>query len=282
MHKGGIMQIKDKNNFEINILIDTNAMNNLHLYLDICLKIGIEPDQDDFNKIKKIICDKLHVSEQEKVIQFTEVEKGYKLYNYLKKANQLDGNKRCKFFFSRLSQVELNHILLEKKYHSDLADCQVPYRIRKDNIFKRNTDYVNYLKDIYTTGVIQHNKEINELITEKEIDYLIFEDYFRNSMEDTLLVITDVVNKYLHLQSNDLLLYCLAIFGKINYIYSHDNEFKNLCNSLGTDGKCKEYREIIKEELNSTGLEQFLEDEDGNINVIFPEVIKGNISVLEE
>jgi len=266
--------LKTSEEFDVLVMLDTNVMNYVYLYIHICDQIGVDQEQENYDLVKIKLKKRLKKSEQEKAILFNELEKGYHVYKALKLSSQLDPDiNNCSFYFSKLAELELNHICLESKYHMDMAECNIPYRIRNQNPFKIELP-PKYLADLYTTGVHEYVQNIKSILDSKGIEIIILEEAEPSAMVDTINIISTIFNKYLHLQSNDLYLYCLSVYQKIDYIYSFDNEFKKLGNNL-MSGSYKSYQSKIAEEMCKFRQfeTKFEFDKNGNHNVVFPEVI---------
>ncbi|WAI01820.1 hypothetical protein [Methanogenium organophilum] len=250
------------------VMLDTNAMVYLYLYVDTCDEIGIDLDQNSFVDFTNILDERLKKPANQKVLQIRMLKKGYNVYKSLNKLKNSDST----FYFSKLAKLELNHVCLENKYHQELSECNIPYRIRQKDPFKYDIPPA-YLTEIYTTGVINHVKRMEELLSDKGVEFnLVDED--PTVMGQTIDIITTIFNQYIHLQSNDLYIYCLAVQTMSTYFLLFDGELKNVAEKLRTDDYYREYREKIIDDLcRCRRLDKFNFDEEGKHNVIFPEAV---------
>ena len=118
------------------ILIDTNAMAALSLYVESCNTVGrdLGISVDDV----KSELDQKDIKND--YLNFKEIKKGYKLYDYLrKKIKSLDGN--INIWFSLLSEIELLNVFLDRAFDHELTRKGIPYRIRRKKPFRTQIDF---------------------------------------------------------------------------------------------------------------------------------------------
>lgn len=208
------------------ILIDTNAMSALSLYVEACntveKELGITID-DLKNAFEERGC-------KEQYLNFGEVKKGYALYNYLSdKLREFDDE--IQVWFCLMSEIELLNVFMEKVFDNELTKKGIPYRIRQKKPFRTQIDFdyenavTNYWNNI-RSNIENHNIVFSE---PEKIDGTL----------QNVLNISRIVTKYVALAPVDLYLYATAIYLRVQGIYTHDNEFKTIINDIshrnGTD-----------------------------------------------
>jgi predicted nucleic acid-binding protein len=202
------------------ILIDTNAMSKLWLYVESCntiekdLDISIDDLKSEFKNQKNI---------KENYLDFEEVEKGYKLYSYLRnKIKSFNGN--IEVWFSFLSEIELLNVFLEKVFDIELTRKGIPYIIRKKKLFRMQIEFN------YEEKVAKNWEDIKEKLAQHDIE-------FNNSEKESDAIqdikkIAKIVTRYVALGSVDLYIYALGIHLKANKIYTHDQELRGIINNI--------------------------------------------------
>jgi len=219
------------------ILIDTNVMAALSLYVESsnivgrCLGISVDNLKNEFKNIKDIKSDYLN---------FEEIEKGYKLYNYLrKKIKSFDGD--IKVWFSLLSEIELLNVFLERVFDIELTRKGIPYRIRKKKPFRTQIEFN------YDEKVAKYWEDIKEKLAQHDIE-------FNNPEKESDVIqdiekITKIVTRYIALEPVDLYIYASGIHLKADEIYTCDNEFKTIINSIRTNIEWRNIYDSIQQDL---------------------------------
>ncbi len=202
------------------ILIDTSAMVPLWLYVESCntiekdLGISINDLKSEFKNRKNI---------KENYLNFKEVEKGYKLYNYLRnKIKSFDGN--IEVWFSLLAEIELLNVFLEKVFDIELTRKGIPYIIRKKKLFRMQIEFN------YEEKVAKNWEGIKEKLAQDDIEFSNPEK--KSDVIQDIKEIAEIVTRYVALGSVDLYLYALGIHLKANEIYTHDQELRGIINNI--------------------------------------------------
>lgn len=212
------------------ILIDTNAMVLLSLYVESCrtvtkdLGISIADLKSAFENQRYV---------KENYLNFEEIKKGYGLYNHLKqKYKEFDGN--MEVWFSLLAEVELLNVLLERNFDRELAEKGIPYRIRVKKPFRTQVDF-NYEREVG-----QYWENMKETLATFDIT---FDNPEKDdgSIQD-IVRIAKIVTRYVALGPVDLYHYASGIYLRANEIYTHDNELRTIINNICS--KDKEWKKI--------------------------------------
>lgn len=217
------------------ILIDTNALSALYLYIDTCLKLDIDINTPHEDGIREGILNTNVDTCLKGFIEFDQVIKGFSIYRYLWDLNDTYDYEN-EFLVSKFSFFELSRICLEVKYHESLSNCNIPYRIRRKDPFKVG-DGIDFLGTLYINGVQEYLDKVQSCLNDNDIDLIIPEERDFHVMDETIDAIAKIVSRYVHLQSHDLYLYALAIHQRVDEIYSHDNELIDLANKVRTGNK---------------------------------------------
>jgi hypothetical protein len=213
-----------ESNIPFVILIDTNAMAALSLYVDSCdtvgkaLAISIDDLKIEFENQKDIKKDCLN---------FDEIEKGYKLYYHLKeKIGESDEN--IQIWFSLLSEIELLNVFLDRTFDHELTKKGIPYRIRHKKPFRTQINF-NYEKK-----VANYWENMEGRLAESDIGFN-YPEKEEGAIRD-IIEIAKIVTRYVALGPVDLYLYASGIYLRADEIYTIDGEFRDIINKIRTDG----------------------------------------------
>ncbi|MCK4329184.1 hypothetical protein KAX02_05025 [candidate division WOR-3 bacterium] len=219
------------------ILIDTNAMAVLTLYVESCntverdLGISIDDLKSEFENRKDIKSDYLN---------FKEIKKGYKLYDYLREKIRSFAS-GIKVWFSLLNEIELLDVFLDRIFDIELTRKMIPYRIRRKKPFKTQIDF-NYKEKI-----IRYWEDIKDKLGEQDIEF-----YYPEKKSDAIqdiIKIAEIVTQYVALEPVDLYLYASGIYLRADEIYTHDSEFRTIINKIRTDEEWKNIYKNIQQDL---------------------------------
>ena len=240
------------------ILIDTNAMITLYLYWESCKATGLEIGSDQ-NNIK----DKLG-KEYIETGHYDPIKKGYDLFKYIKERNQ-EGI--VMLYFSVLSEVELLHVSVERKFDQLLTQKGIPYRIRIRKPFRTQVHF-DYEKEIALkwSSFLEEMKKINVEFHFPERD-----GGGNGALIEEVVDICKILSKYIVLDPVDLYLHSLAIYLMADEIITHDNEFRDIINKLRTDKDWKTIKDKITADLVNLLRGYFKEEFDKEGIIRFPE-----------
>ncbi|RLF94114.1 hypothetical protein DRN50_06045 [Thermococci archaeon] len=225
------------------ILIDTNAMAALSLYVESCTTVGanlgttIEELKEKFEKIKCInkeyLKDYLYFGEK------GGIKDGYKLFKYLRiKREEFDN---IQIWFSQLSEIELLNVFLDRTFDRELTRKGIPYRIRRKKPFRTQIDF-NYEEEI-----TKNWEDIKEKLSEQGIE---FENPEKESdaIQD-IIKVAKIVTQYVALEPVDLYLYASAVYLRADEIYTHDKEFRTIINKILTDNEWRNIYNNVQQDL---------------------------------
>jgi len=207
-----------KNKGPLVILIDTNAMVALSLYVESCeaagLVIGSKPNNIKNTLGKRYILRRPH----------DPIKNGYKLFDHISSKQK---KQEVIIYFSLLSEMELLHVFLDRKFDQKLTQQGIPFRIR--------------IRKPFRTQVYK------ERLKEQNIEF----DYPENKEEliKDVIKISKIITKYIALDSVDLYLYSLGIYLRADEIYTYDEEFRSIMNKVLTNSKWKTIRNNIQKDL---------------------------------
>lgn len=213
-----------ESNIPFDILIDTNAMAALSLYVDSCdtvekhIGINIGDLKIEFENQKDIKNDCLN---------FGEIEKGYRLYYHLKEKIGESGE-NIKIWFSLLSEIELLNVFLDRAFDHELTKKGIPYRIRHKKPFRTQIDFN------YEEKVANYWGNMEERLAESDIEF----NHPESDMDAIpgIIKIAKIVTRYVALGPVDLYLYASGIHLRADEIYTIDGEFRDIINKIRTDG----------------------------------------------
>jgi len=230
------------------ILIDTNAMAALSLYVESCNTVerdlGISVDDDlksELNK-KDIKSDYLN---------FEEIKKGYKVYDYLReKIKSFDGN--INIWFSLLSEIELLNVFLDRAFDHELTRKGIPYRIRRKKPFRTQIDFD------YEEKIASYWRDIKEKLGKEGIEFYSPEEE-SEAIRD-IIEIAKIVTQYVALEPVDLYLYASGIDLRADEIYTYDEEFRKIINKINIQQELKKTIPSIKEECETSYEKDVMEE----------------------
>lgn len=232
----------------ITILLDTNALTSLSLFIEFCDMANIDPGNvnsaADFGQaVKRIakekdIVEEFLLSKQDKGGPF----QGSKVFKHLREGNPKE------VLTSSICENEALHVLLERKADEILTKAGVPFRLRKKTFFRVQTelDYPNIWKQWEGFMSALENYGIGLKFAEEE-----YSSQDKGAFWRDLFALQQCLMKYILIESQDFLIYTTAILIGADEIYTTDVEFKNIINSIcnPSDDGWKRVRKEIGEKL---------------------------------
>ncbi len=206
---------------DFSILIDTNALSRLSLYVDTCSCVEMElgTKWDDLNKK---LCSKVNVEDSIGSGNTKQIKQGYDLFHHLitKKSEYNNVN----IWFSAFSRVELLNVFLERTFDKELTRNGVPFRIRLKKPLRTQIDFD------YNTEVFEYWTKIRSELEKCDIELM--EPERQNGAVIDILSISDIITRYVALDVIDLYLYASSIFIRANELYCHDIEFRGIVRNI--------------------------------------------------
>ncbi|MCK4252771.1 hypothetical protein KAX97_15095 [candidate division WOR-3 bacterium] len=211
-----------ESNIPFVILIDTNAMTALSLYVQSCTTVKValgttvEELKTRFREIKNTKDTQLYFEGR------GGIKEGYKFFNYLE--SKIEEFNNVQIWFSLLSEIELLDVFLDRTFDIELTRKGIPYIIRKKKLFRMQIEFN------YEEKVAKNWEDIKQKLAQDDIEF--------NNPEKESDVIQDVkeiakiVTRYIALGSVDLYIYALGIYLKANEIYTHDQELRGIINNI--------------------------------------------------
>ena len=227
----------------ITVLLDTNALTSLSLFIEFCDMANIDPDDikstSDFDQaVKRIakekdIVEEFLLSKEDKGGPF----QGSKVFKYLR------GRSFKEVLTSSICENEALHVLLERRADEILTKVGVPFRLRKKTFFRVQTelDYPNIRKQW---------EDFKSTLEDYGIEVKFAEEGYRAFWRD-LFALQQCLMKYILIESQDFLIYATAILIGADEIHTNDDEFKSIINSIynPSNDRWKQIREEIEKEL---------------------------------
>lgn len=201
------------------VLMDTNAISALSLYVSACNALGRNLGIDKENMKSEF---KNQKGVEGSSLNFVEIEKGLKVYNYLQNMHKL--HRSLSILISCLSEIELLNIFLERVFDRELTRKGIPYRIRRKRPFRVQVDF-DYEKEI-----IGYWESIKGSLGDHDIEFECPEED-PDVLRDTIKV-SKVVVRHVALEPVDLYLYSLGIFKRADEIYTYDEELRVIINNI--------------------------------------------------
>jgi len=231
--------INNKTSFVI--LIDTNAMAALSLYVEGCTTVEVAlgtPDEglkSKFKETKDTKDTQLYFAEREG----GGISDGYRLFKYLK--DKIEVYDTVQIWFSLLSQIELLHLFLERTFDIELTRKGIPYRIRRKNYFRTQIDFD------FKSKISDYWEDQKKRLGEQDIEFKNPEK--GNGAIQEIIKIAEIVTRYVALEPVDLYLYASGIYLRADEIYSRDLEFRSIINKICTDIEWRNIRDNIQDDL---------------------------------
>jgi len=249
--------VKDERPFVI--LIDTNAMAALSLYVQSCttVKAVLGTTVDDlkskFREVKNTKDTLLYFKGRGGIID------GYKLFNHLK--SKIKNSDNIQVWFSLLSEIELLDVFLDRAFDIELTRKGIPYRIRRKQPFRVQIDFD------YEGEIVKTWEDLKEKLSEQGIEFY-FPEKENDAIQD-IIKIAKIVTRHVALEPVDLYLYALGIYLRADEIFTHDVEFKKTINSLISDGDWRNIYNNIQKGLIEN-IQSFKEEFEKNCKIELP------------
>jgi hypothetical protein len=223
------------------ILIDTNAMASLSLYVESCTTVeamvgtAAEELKNKFERIKNTKDTQLYFE------GIGNIKEGYNLFNYLKsKIKEFD---TVWIWFSLLSEIELLDVFLDRAFDRELTRKGIPYRIRRKKPFRTQIDF-DYEKEI-----AKYWEDIKEKLGEQDIEFDNPEKQNDATIQD-IIKIAKIVTRHVALEPVDLYIYASGICLRADVIYTHDGEFREIIHKIHyVDREWRNIYEHIQQDL---------------------------------
>lgn len=204
------------------ILVDTNAMAALSLYVEGCVAVEarlgapVEELKSKFREIKDTKDTQLYFEGR------GGIEEGNKFFDHLKsKFKEFD---TVQIWFSLLSEIELLDIFLDRTFDHELTRKGIPYRIRLKKPFRVQIDFS------YEEKVVKYWEDIKEKLGEQGIEFDNPEKE-RDAIRD-IVKIARIVTRHVALGAVDLYLYASGIYLRADEIYTRDTELREIINKI--------------------------------------------------
>jgi len=248
------------------ILIDTNAMSALSIYVESCSAVNTELGakiEDLKEKFKgKFEREEVKIEEYLNLSGRCGAKAGFDLFWYLKNKNTEFSN-NVKIYFSFFSQVELFGVFLERVFDHKLTQQGVPYRIRKKKPFRVQIGF-NYQEE-----VVDRWEEIKDKLREQGIEFAMPECDPNSELLKDVMWVFNILSKYIALDTMDLYLYSAGIILRVDEIYTHDDDFRAIINNIP---KWKNIFNNIQKELIANN--SFNEEFKNTGKITFPKGVK--------
>jgi len=219
---------------DFSILIDTNALSRLSLYVEACSCAKREMGTE-WNDIKREL-DLLGIHNEyigdDNGKQITE---GCRLFYHLR--NKHSEYENLKIWFSAFSRIELLNIFLERTFDKQLTRKGVPFRVRLKKPLRTQIEFD------YNSEVFDYWTKIRSQLEECDIELL--EPERQSGAVLDILTISDIITRYVALDVIDLYLYATCIYIRANELYCHDREFRWIVRNIQKENG-KKWEEISK------------------------------------
>lgn len=226
------------------VLVDTNAMTRLSLYVESCRCAGTDIGTA-LPEIEKALEKK---SIKKEWLEWEQIKEGHSTFEFLERKRKDD--EYSVFYLSLFGRMELLHVLLERAFDEELSRKYVPYRIRKKNFLKLQVDFDCEKK------VFDRWKSIEEDISSVGIEFTIpeREEGTEGGFLCDIVKTCELLLRYIVLEPVDLYLYALGVFLMVDDIYTYDQEFRKIINSIRSNRESgwDNTRHGIQEDLKNT------------------------------
>lgn len=222
------------------ILIDTNVMMLFLLLNETCIFLGknfCEVTAEELTSLSK------RPGVNGRGIN-NHVKKALKYFEYIK--NLKDSQKdNLIIYFSSFSEYELIHSLVELEIREELANQGIHHRFQEKLPFILQEEF-DCVKDVRKTW--QNFK----VTLENQDIYLKYpEEEDQDSHHHVINEVTHLVNEYVVLESQDLYLYSLSIYMRVDEILTKDENFSNIIKSLQSGSSIAKGDKIVEDLCNT-------------------------------
>jgi len=231
----------------ITILLDTNALTSLSLFIEFCDMANIDPGNvnsaADFGQAVKRIAREKNIVEEFFLSKDAPggPSQGFIAFEYLR------GRCSKEVLTSSICENEALYVLLERKADEILTKAGVPFRLRRKTYFRVQTelDYPNIRKHWESFMSTLENYGIELKFVEEEYGQE------KGAFWRDLFALQQRLMKYILIESQDFLIYTTAILIGADEIYTADREFRGIVNSIydPPDDRWKQVRRGIEKEL---------------------------------
>jgi len=214
------------------ILIDTNAVTAISLYLEICDLAGKDPI-NELEEIKRSLETK---NIKREWLRFDNgIKNGFKAFTYLKeKVEQYE----LRVYLPLIEEIEALHLIMERKFDEILTRKGIPYRLRTKRVIRTHVDF-DY-NQIYENWL-----NFKEKLEYYGIELILPEKEYKGLWKDIFLI-TNLLMKYILLENIDMLIYAISLYIRVDEIYTFDREFRTVVNHI-SHGSTSTWRRIAEQ-----------------------------------
>jgi len=241
-----------RNKKSFTILIDTNSITAITLYLKTCEIIKKEPNK--INKIEEIKKWVKNEKIKEEWLAFTDrngIKDGYKAFKYL-----LEKQKKYELYvyFPLIGELEALHLFVEREFDHVLTKRGIPFRLRTKRPARLFVDF-------------DYNQVYKQWESYKEkLEYqgIVLISPEKEGFWNEVFKITNLLMKYILMGNIDMLMYAIAIYLQADEIYTRDQEFKNIVQQISrpSNSLWRKISRDLKEDLKN----QFPSFKEGGVN----------------
>ena len=170
---------------DFSILIDTNALARLSLYVEACSCVEMELGTK-WDKLNITLCSKGIVNEYIGKDNIGLIKQGHSLFDHLITKKKEYNN--VKIWFSAFSRVELLNIFLDRTFDRQLTRSGVPFRVRLKKPFRTQIDFD------YNTEVFAYWTKIRSELENCDIELM--EPERQSGAVRDILNISDIITRY--------------------------------------------------------------------------------------
>jgi hypothetical protein len=221
------------------ILVDTNAMSALSLYVESCITVKAEPGtlieelKSKFKQAKNTKDTQLYFEGR------GSIGVGYSVFDHLK--CKLEEFETVQIWFSLLSEIELLDIFLERAFDLELMRKGIPYRIRRKKPFRTQIDFD------YKAKVADYWENIKDKLAESDIEFE-YPEKDEGAIRE-IVKIAKIVTRYVALEPVDLYLYASGIYLRADEIYTRDDELREIINRIYSNEEWGNIYKSIQKDL---------------------------------
>jgi len=236
------------------ILLDTNAITAITLYLETCEIVGKKPDEINKRGIKNLLKEKKIKQEWLAFTDKNGIEDGYKAFKHL-----MEKQKKYELYvyFSLIGELEALHLFVEREFDHVLTKRGIPFRLR---IKKPRRLFV----DFDYNQIYEKWDSYKEKLEYQGLRLITPEKEEKEGFWYEVFIISNLLMKYILMGTVDMLMYAIAIYLRVDEIYTRDQEFKNIVRQISrpSDSTWKKISQGLKKDLEN----QFSSFKEGGVN----------------
>jgi len=213
------------------VLLDSNILAGLSLYLAACSQIGAAPGTSTDTLLAAFLGSSSAATRPDLFVDKGAIDQGRTQFAQL--SGLSNSSSGLDLYASRVSHLEVRNLLTERAFDECMHACNVPFRMRSRRPFRCQISFDYSEKvDAPWTSLLSVMEQCGLKLQVAE-DYLGEEDESRGFQ--IMLDATEAIARCFNLEDVDLYLCAVSLVIPVDTFFSRDNEVSHVMNSLRTN-----------------------------------------------